>query len=364
MSDLKQIKGLDSATLELLEAVGIDDLEGLAESSLLELHRELTQANEELSLAKNTPTRKTVENWLKESRELTGIVPDQEEQQKETTPKKTEKGPPERQSKERSRQKALNENPLIDLPQAKALPGKALLKAGLKVSDIPVAEVIPEEKLKKILTQQYAIKQQELLGDSKYVASLLNKQKVEKRLEEGEASGIDFSKVQSIVEVNEGAERRVQPLERKEANKMTSVSQDLNKGVNPHSRRFVRGVLHFMPERIVGGALLALLAPVVILAGLISIILSVTPLIAEEYKLYAVGGFILSPFLGVVIFMFAAQGKCQVCGQSQFVPKQTRKNREAHHIPGLGHIIPTALHVLLFKWFRCIYCATSIRVKE
>jgi hypothetical protein len=33
-------------------------------------------------------------------------------------------------------------------------------------------------------------------------------------------------------------------------------------------------------------------------------------------------------------------------------------------VPGLGHILPLAAHVLVFRWFRCTFCGTSVRTKE
>lgn len=364
MSDLKKIKGLGEKNLELLEAIGIDDLEDFAEVSLAKLYSEIELANKELRIVKKIPSQVVVEKWLVQAREMTGIEEDEEsategeiavltsEAEKEDDSSEAEAGGP---------RKYLIE----DLPKVAMVPGKALMKAGLKVSDIPVAKVVPEEDLNKVLTQKYAKKQIDLLSDSQYVAGLLNKQKKKSRQdEEPDFAPIDVSKVQSIDEVNEGAARRVEPLQRKPSDKLTSTSEGLNKGLDPSSRRYIKGVLHSMPERIYRGAFITLLIPFIVLAGVVSIILSVTPVIPEEYKLYAVGGFIATPFICGIAYLFASSGQCIVCRQRQFIPKQTRKNKGAHHIPGLGHIIPTALHVILFKWFRCIYCATSVRLKE
>jgi hypothetical protein len=30
----------------------------------------------------------------------------------------------------------------------------------------------------------------------------------------------------------------------------------------------------------------------------------------------------------------------------------------------LGYILPTSFQLLIFHWFRCMYCGTSIRLKE
>jgi hypothetical protein len=47
-----------------------------------------------------------------------------------------------------------------------------------------------------------------------------------------------------------------------------------------------------------------------------------------------------------------------------YVPKHCLKNRKAHHLPLLGHIGAVALHVMVFKWFNCTFCGTSIRIKK
>jgi hypothetical protein len=40
------------------------------------------------------------------------------------------------------------------------------------------------------------------------------------------------------------------------------------------------------------------------------------------------------------------------------------KNRKAHHIPVLGYVFAVAVHIVLFRWFRCTYCGTPVRLKE
>lgn len=58
------------------------------------------------------------------------------------------------------------------------------------------------------------------------------------------------------------------------------------------------------------------------------------------------------------------RSRCSVCGIQifSFGLKEINYNHKAHHIVLLGHNIPTALHVLLFKWFRCPACGTSQRI--
>ncbi len=70
------------------------------------------------------------------------------------------------------------------------------------------------------------------------------------------------------------------------------------------------------------------------------------------------------PILGLIYLIWGARGSCRICGQKLFVPRMCLKNTKAHHIRGLGHIVPLCFHILLFKWFRCTYCGTPVRLKK
>jgi hypothetical protein len=70
------------------------------------------------------------------------------------------------------------------------------------------------------------------------------------------------------------------------------------------------------------------------------------------------------PLFGIAYLIWGLQGKCRICTQKMFVPKICLKNSKAHRIRGLGHIIPVSIHILLFKWFRCPYCGTPVRLKK
>jgi hypothetical protein len=71
------------------------------------------------------------------------------------------------------------------------------------------------------------------------------------------------------------------------------------------------------------------------------------------------------PVPGAAYLIWAVgDGRCRICNQLLFVPRRVNKNSKAHHAPLLGYIVPTALHLLVFRWFRCTYCGTAVRVKE
>jgi hypothetical protein len=70
------------------------------------------------------------------------------------------------------------------------------------------------------------------------------------------------------------------------------------------------------------------------------------------------------PVLGVMYLIWGLQGSCRICGQKLFIPRMCLKNSKAHRFPGLGHIVPVCFHMLVFKWFRCTYCGTPVRLKK
>jgi hypothetical protein len=143
---------------------------------------------------------------------------------------------------------------------------------------------------------------------------------------------------------------------------------ETNKGRERTSRLYIRGVLHAHPMRVWFGALFALLVRITVPLGIIGsfflLLRDQNPQsfgwVSHWYLVFPLSVFF---FLGSYLIT-GLKAKCTVCGQKCFLPKKCLKNKKAHYIPLLGYIIPCALHVLLFRWFRCTYCGTSIRIKE
>ncbi len=69
--------------------------------------------------------------------------------------------------------------------------------------------------------------------------------------------------------------------------------------------------------------------------------------------------------LGILpYFIFAFRSKCCTCGLSIFSMRSYSRSKARHHFPLLGYQIPTALHILLFRKFRCPSCGTPQRLKR
>jgi hypothetical protein len=141
-----------------------------------------------------------------------------------------------------------------------------------------------------------------------------------------------------------------------------------NKGRDPQSRRFIRGVLHSHPVSLSVGAMVTLVLAVMLPIGIISAALLLLSQEVPQHFSWVpewVLVFPLSlPVLGIAWLIWGLSGSCRICGQKLFVPRMCLKNSKAHHITGLGYIVSVCLHMLLFKWFRCTYCGTPVRLKK
>lgn len=69
--------------------------------------------------------------------------------------------------------------------------------------------------------------------------------------------------------------------------------------------------------------------------------------------------------LGILpYFFFAFRSKCCTCGLSIFSLRSYDRSKARHHVPLLGYQLPTAIHILLFRKFRCPSCGTPQRLKR
>lgn len=133
-----------------------------------------------------------------------------------------------------------------------------------------------------------------------------------------------------------------------------------NRGISPNSRRFVRGVLHHTPRQVILAAFFALTIRLAVVAGVITMALFVFGLVEKD----ALWGLLAIPLLGLGYLATLRKARCRVCGVQEFVPSGARKHIKTHRILFLGPIGSTAVHVLIFKWFHCMFCGTAIRVKK
>jgi hypothetical protein len=355
MSDLSRIPGLQESSLELLEVAGVSDLESLATEAPDKLADELQRANGVLKLAGITPGVEEIEEWVRCARKLTGRPELVEEVR--VAPVDHERNPEVAEL-------------LAKAPFAIPLPARQLVDYKLAVSDIPAAILLnrysgdldvrvsdrtPGHKPAKPITSGYV-----------QVA-----EPVQQRME------IDTSRVKTTVDYDavprapKPAPAPVaagSPAEEDRVTLIRTTRERTNRGVDPSSRRYVRGVLHSHPYSMRFGAFITLVTmmvlPVAIVSGLLLLLSDQKP---ETFGW--VPGWLLVfpavlPLLGLLFLIWGLKGSCRICGQRLFVPRDCLKNSKAHHVPGLGYILPVSFHMLVFRWFRCTYCGTPVRLKK
>ena len=130
------------------------------------------------------------------------------------------------------------------------------------------------------------------------------------------------------------------------------------------SRWVRRGVVHPRPLHTWCGALVSVLwrlAVVAAIAGAYHLIVQVED--RSDLWEEVIAGFVVLLVLSCLQLHFAGRSRCRICSCNIFHSKNCHKNRKAHHLPGLGYVASLSLHILVFGWFRCMYCGTAIRLR-
>ena len=351
MSSLLTIPGLGKSSLELLEAVGFLDETTLAKAGLDELVKELERANSILKILKRSPRRVEVEKWLATAKERVGFV--QKESKTAPLVAVNYEGNPEVMEM------------LAKAPSALPLPVRLLIENQLLVGDIPPAVFLNRVvgDLDVRVSKDSAMRSPRPATSG---AVFLSDASPPRR-------SFDVSRVKSIASlVGETspppAAVPVDPGEDRVA-LIRAPRVETNRGRDPESPFYIRGVLHTHPVRMLIGALITLVmvieVPVAIASAFLLLLSDQKPEGFSWVPKWLLAFPLSLPLVGVAFLFFGVgAGKCRICGQGQFIPRACRKNAKAHHVPLVGYIIPTALHMLVFRWFRCTYCGTPVRLKE
>ena len=350
MKSLSSIPGLGKSSLELLEAAGFPDAESLAKAGVDELTAELERANRILKIAKQAPSRGNVQKWVDFARDQTGVVP--EVTTKVEMPVNYEDSP---------EVVAM----LSNAPFAIPLPAKLLVEQKLAVVDIPPA----------ILLNRYSgdleVRVDDRLQSTRSSRPVTPSNNVRIADQSVPRIELDHSKFKSIDALVAGGPRTITsriPSSDDRVALIRAPRVETNEGRDPSSRFYIRGILHSHPIAMKFGALVTLVLLFVLPLGIISAALL---LLSSEMPAHFswVPKWLLVfpcalPVLGILYLIYSSQASCRICGQKLLVPRACLKNAKAHHIRGLGHIIPASIHMLLFNWFRCTYCGTPVRLKK
>ncbi|MDP4623773.1 MAG: DUF4332 domain-containing protein [Akkermansiaceae bacterium] len=361
MAALKDIPGIGKAALELLDASGIRDSAHLARQEPDKLFAELTRANEVLSLVKRVPGKSAVEKWIAGAAELEGVeIAEEQPQEKiEQEEPSAPLAPP--VNYEQSPQVA---EMLEQAPLAIPLPGKVMMERKLRVSDVPAA----------LLLNRYSGDLDVRVGNPEVGKNGVPSRKQSVYTATIEAPGqdpFDSSTVKPLEPAKKGKRMASRPKEGHELDRVALIRSPLektNRGKNPESRRYIRGVLHTHPVGLRIGAISAILLLFVLPLAVVSAFLLLASREMPD-SLPWVPQWILAfpialPLVGLFYFIWGFHGKCRICNQKLFVHKGALKHIKAHHSPGLGYVFPLCIHLLTFSWFRCSSCGTPVRLKK
>lgn len=364
MTDFSSLPGIGKTSCELLEAAGFFDMQSLAKAGVEELAVELQRANRILKISKRTPTVANIAKWIEAAREAVGVEAEPEAEPAmpvnyEATPQVMEL--------------------LAAAPAAIPLPAWRLVESHLAVSDIPPAillnrysgdleiRVSNRDSVLRAVPRAPVGAAPRPLSSGYVQLSEVGQQRLE----------IDTSRLRSIADLEKVGQRIVVskgPANgdvSKESERIALIRAPLeatNRGRDPRSRSYVRGVLHTHPLGMTFAAIVTL-----VLAALLPLAVAVSALllaaVLDPARFGRTSGWLLVipcalPVMGILYWIAGMNGRCRICTQRVFFHRSCRKNSKAHHIRGLGHIIPLCLHLLLFRWFRCTYCGTPVRLKK
>lgn len=351
MMNLNTIPGIDKAALELLEAAGFSNAESLAKAGVDQLAKELDRANTILQIAKQAPDRASVEKWIASARNLSGVV--------------VEGAPVELAAPVNHEISRRVISMLGHAPFAIPLPARVLVEHHLAVADIPPAILLNRH------SGDLEVRVEERVPAPKHGRPLTPSNNVRIAETSGTRMEIDNSRIKSTDSLAGGTTRTFTSKIAQDDERVALIRGprvETNRGLDSSSRRYIRGVLHSHPITIGIGALATLILVTWLPAGILSAALLLLSAQVPAYFSWVPKWLLVFPLglplFGLAYLIWGVHGGCRICGQKMFVPRMCLKNTKAHHIRGLGHIIPVCFHMLLFKWFRCTYCGTPVRLKK
>ena len=365
MAALDEITGIDKSSQQLLKAAGIGDADELAAQDSDGLFEELKRANEMLDINNRAPDKSTVMKWIADAIELSGETPapEWEEPQRQETSEAPEgnssAGPVNYEGNEEVAEM------LSRAPCAIPLPGRIMMEKSLGVADIPAG----------LLLNRYSGDLDIRVDDP-----ILPKTEVPSRRSAGSMKAVskkterwefDASSAKPMPKSTGNGKRIPKSKEGHEEDRVALIRaprEKTNRGKNPESRNYVRGVLHTHPWSLRIGAIFSLL----LLANLPLAIIAAFALLASreipENFSWVPEWFLAFPaalpIVGLGYLIWGLSGKCRICTQKLFVHKGALKHIKAHRMPGMGYVVPLCLHLLAFNWFRCSSCGTPVRLKK
>ena len=369
MQSLQDIPELDPTAIELLEAAGYFDVTSLKEHGFSEIYEEIVKANNVLEITPEPPTSDEVMEWLKPLEDQIGAIVDD-----------TAVDP----------DMLVSERELLSASFAIPLSKQFLDKNDVSLDELLVGNVkfTSELSAKENLSIIGSRKPTAIKDETDHASKVVNEVKpvtetsskpVDELLPEVKKEDLSVGlfedsiftdkkdtriNKEKIISMETFREKgsHIEPLISTSAGDLTRATrQETNAGVDPSSRKYVRGVLH---KRAAGFKFSIFAYFMCILCFLAGVLMPLLMLVDKQKFEWAIWSPLLIIVALLIYLMFTGRAQCPICNQKQFAPKRCLKHRNAHHSGLFGYMLPTALHAFMYKWFRCIFCGTSVRLKE
>jgi hypothetical protein len=375
MSALTAIPGLNPEFIELLEGAGIRTAGALAKLSPVEAHKRLEMIAWQKGRVQQAPSLATVQQWVRQATDLPGALeeipaalpaPDWDQGDdlpevivldKATLPVKNVYVPPAQRARRATSASAL---PPMGIPLTsaenlpEAVPYTPAAQAGYHapVSHLPAAAPLAPGPRPAVAAPTMA-------------PSLGN---VTSAVASDVASLPAALPTFTTFDQYEAGETRVAPLNRLSIDAPAEPlepgrTMDRLNAAESLSRWVQLGVQHPSPGLLIIGAFISLLWRLAVLGALIGVpwlLLTAERGSDHRMEVLIAGGVLL--VLGIAQLIIINKARCRICSCHLFYSRDCVKNRKAHHIFGLGFTASLALHLLIFQWFRCMYCGTAIRM--
>lgn len=327
MSTLTAFPGLPPEAIPQLASCGIDSMEMLAGLPAVEIHRvlELTAWQKgKLSLA---PTLDMVHRWVETARRQVGHV---------DLPPLAEEIPA-----------------AVILPPPKPVPRRAYISPTQRARLAAAGPPVPAAALTNLEEIQEAI----IIPAALPMAQPASRPAV--------TSPVPVVTGFNGFEEYQAGQTRVTPLSRHSIDVPGEHLPPERLNSNEEMSRTVkRGVAHPNPVLLVVGALISLLWRAVLLVTMVGVIwlIFVAPK-PSDYAKEIVYSAIGLAMLGILQLVVLTRARCRICSCHLFYSKNCVKNRKAHSLPLVGKVGSLALHLLIFQWFRCMYCGTAVKLQ-
>ena len=351
MLKLNEIPGIDSSDADLLDMAGIRDAKHLAEQVPEKLLERISWANDIFQFPSGVPDAEKVDGWIRSANEaLSQNKSDFKSASLDTAV-----------NYEGNEQVA---EMLANAPCAIPFPGKYLAEKKIRVSDIPAG----------LLLNRYSGDLDVRIGNPELPQSDFPKRTQAAPAQirhKGLSRNFDPSNLKAI-------DPNVAPVQRVPKSKVgheedrvaliRAPRESTNRGKNPSSRNYIRGVLHNHPWHLRIGAFFTLilipLLPIAIIAGFLLLLSSISKESFPWIPEWIISFPIALPVIGFGYLIWGLSGKCRVCSQRLFTHKQALKHTKAHRLLCMGYVVPLSIHLLLFYWFRCSSCGTPVRLRK